>query len=796
MASPLDTLPDHLAERSRLLGSGGANAGDLVVYWMRYALRGHDNPALDVARALAATADRPLVVVQILRAGDRFASDRLHRFVLEGARDVADELAVAGIAHACHVELAGDDDVALRALAERATLFVSEDLPTPDARAELAVVTGGAPVVLVDTACTLPMRCAGGKPERAFRFRKATAAERAARLALPWPGCDARPQPADLTWLPFTPIDLAGGDFDEVIASAPIDHLVSPVADTPGGSRAGYARWRRFRDERLKRYARDRNDATARDAVSRLSAYLHYGMVSPFVVAREAEQVGGAGADKFLDELLIWREMAYVWCFHTAETETLAALPDWAQASLDAHRDDRRDEVFDWETLARGRTGDALWDAAQTSLLIHGELHNNLRMTWGKMLLGWTATPEATLETLVDLNHRYALDGRDPNSYGGLLWCLGLFDRPFPPGDRVTGTLRRRSTASHANRLDVAGYRRGVERPNLNAAPRVAVVGAGLAGLICARTLADHRVPVVLFDKSRGLGGRLATRRTDREAFDHGAQYFTARDARFRRYVEAWAERGLVARWQPECRETAAGRDPWWVAVPGMSALGRAVGEGVERRQPCRIVELRRADDAWRPIDEEGVEQGLFDAVVVATPAPQAVALLSPVPSLAERAAAAVTAPCWAAMFAFAEPAPLPEAARFDDGPIAWLAHNGAKPGRGGGPTWVVHASPGWSREHLERDPQAVAEELGAALAAIAGGDLPAATYAQAHRWRYARVETPVGMPCLFDADAFVAACGDWCLGGRVEAAFLSGAAVAGRVLNAAVTRERIASVF
>ena len=140
------------------------------------------------------------------------------------------------------------------------------------------------------------------------------------------------------------------------------------------------------------------------------------------------------GAEKYLDELLIWRELAYAFCFYRNDHErtlSFAGLGDgntWPSIEVD-----QRPALMSWETLARGRTGDVLWDAAQRSLLIQGELHNNVRMTWGKSILNWTPDAEAALATMIDLNHRYALDGRDPASYGGILWCLGQFDRPFPP---------------------------------------------------------------------------------------------------------------------------------------------------------------------------------------------------------------------------------------------------------------------------------------------------------------------------------------------------------------------------
>ena len=166
------------------------------------------------------------------------------------------------------------------------------------------------------------------------------------------------------------------------------------------------------------------------------------------------------------------------------------AIPEWARQTLADHRSDRRPQIYSWETLARGQTGDKLWDAAQRSLLMHGELHNNVRMTWGKALLNWTPDAETALAMMLDLNHRYALDGRDPASYGGILWCLGQFDRPFKPPRPIFGMVRSRSTREHAQRLDTDLYLQQTTRALTGTEVRVAVVGAGMSGLICAPRLA------------------------------------------------------------------------------------------------------------------------------------------------------------------------------------------------------------------------------------------------------------------------------------------------------------------
>ncbi|NNM24984.1 MAG: NAD(P)-binding protein [Phycisphaerales bacterium] len=453
----------------------------------------------------------------------------------------------------------------------------------------------------------MPMRTVGRFVERAFAFREKTQAAFDRRVAATMP----EPPVTSPAWdgpLPFDPVDLETADIAECCAACDIDHTIGPVPHTRGGSRAGYARWDGFKADGLQRYARRRNDA-AGDGVSRLSPYLHHGHVAPFRIARETHAIGGRGAEKFLDELFVWRELAHNLCFHRGDQiECLEVLPAWARETLAAHADDERSILHAWETLARGRTGDRLWDAAQRSLVRHGELHNNVRMTWAKAIPGWTASPEDALRLLIDLNHRFALDGSDPNSYGGLLWALGLFDRPFPPERPVTGTVRPRATTTHAERLDLDRYERRVDRPAGGATQRVAVIGAGIAGLAAGRTLADHGLAVTVYDKGRGVGGRTAHRRHDEEHdFDHGAQYFSARHPAFRRRVESWLGDGLVSEW--DARVVHLGpegvRDaksfPRFVGVPDMTSVARHLARR-SRRPPLdsgdRAAVRRRRLDA------------------------------------------------------------------------------------------------------------------------------------------------------------------------------------------------------
>jgi len=788
------TLPDHLHERIRVACDRTPyESGRFVLYWMHNALRGHENPALDTAIAVARQLDLPVFVYQGLSERYRFASDRHHAFILQGAKDVQAELAGRSIGAAFHLERPGHRGPHLRTLASRAAIVITEDLPTDPIPGWIARLneTISTPIWLVDTACVVPMNLVDKAHDRVFTFRDATRKLLDKRLTRPWMEQSdpaVRYVPPDL---PFVPVDLATAHLCDLIASCDIDHTVGPVPHTIGGSMSGYSRWNAFKAKGLLRYADHRNDAL-RDGVSRMSAYLHYGMVSPMRMAREAASIGGAGPEKYLDELLVWRELAYVFCRHRPDHESLSAIPKWALETLRQHESDPRARVFDWETLARSQTADPLWDAAQRSLMVHGELHNNVRMTWGKAIMNWTSTAADALQMMVDLNHRYALDGRDPASYGGLLWCLGQFDRPHKPPQPVFGTVRTRPTEEHAARLDPDLYHARTTRAWHDQVPRVAVVGAGVSGLICARTLVDHGFSVTVFDKGRGPGGRAATRRAELNLlFDHGAQYFTTRDPRFARYVLAWQAQGVLAEWGGRIVKLQDGSvaettpQPRYVGTPGMSALGAHLSADLAIRQETRIRRVTRADGGWNLGDESGAEFGPFDFLIIAVPAPQAAELLSP-HRFAEEAANIPMAPCWTALVGFDRRYQVPwDGAFVHDSPLSWVARNSSKPGRPAGhECWVLQASPEWSSAHLEDPPETIGPHLLGALHAATGIAPSAPIHLTAHRWRYSQGSDPQGRTVLNDPATGLVVCGDWLAGGRVEGAFLSGASAAGCVLR------------
>ncbi|MEM9354694.1 MAG: FAD-dependent oxidoreductase [Pseudomonadota bacterium] len=792
----MESLPDVLRERARILSDGEtSDSGEFVLYWMRTAVRADQNPALDAAITAANELQLPVFVYHALSERYPYASDRHHTFVLQGARDVQIALQEKDIAYAFHLERPGHRGPHLKTFAKRATLVVTEDMPVQPLSSWTNLLSRNikVPVVAVDTACVVPMQLVGQAYDRAFAYRKATKRLYEERLTREWMPVVPELSSALPSDLPFQPIDLQVAELHNLVAECEIDHTISPVPHTTGGSVAGYDRWNRFKDTKLSRYAKTRNNPLA-DGVSRLSAYLHYGMVAPQRIAREAVEIDNDGAKKFLDELLIWRELAYAFCFYRDDHDRVSALPPWAIETLAKHESDPRPALFSWETLARGSTQDVLWDAAQKSLLIHGELHNNVRMTWGKALLNWTKDAKQALAMLIDLNHRYALDGRDPASYGGILWCLGQFDRPFPPARPILGTVRDRSTAQHSSRLDPRKYLRHTTRSLYDPSPQVAVIGAGVSGLVCARTLQDHGINVTVFEKSRGPGGRMSTRRTDEGyQFDHGAQYFTARDPRFRRYIDSWQHDGTVASWNGrivmlqggEVIGEKSGTDRY-VAVPGMNSVCQHLASDLNVHYGTKVSPLQRSNANWQLMDGDSNALGTFDAVIVSAPAAQTADLLTSVPGLAERARSSAMSGCWAVMVALEQGLQLPfQGAFVHESPLSWIANNRSKASRSPQPeTWILHASPEWSEANMQCEPDDVEAQLLAEFWRSIGKAAVEINYSTAHRWRFALPTSPLETRCLFDTELKVGACGDWCGGPRVEGAFLSGAAMAGRVLG------------
>lgn len=812
----------RLAERVRSLAPTVDLCADgaFVLYWMRTAVRLDDNPALDAAKVLAASLQKPLLVYLGIDERYPFASDRHHTFMLQGARDVVKASESQGLRVAFHLARPADRGRHLQTLSEQACAVVTEDFPlAPLSRLtrqlSKTLAHKGVPLFVVDTACTVPMRLSTKRCDRAFAFKKQIRDLLRERL-----GQTRKTPPTPPVFdgeLPFLSLSIADADdatLAQWVGECAIDHAVGPVADTPGGMRAAAARFDAFLGERLAKYHRRRNDPLDREGVSEMSPYFHYGHYSPMRAAALAETQGGDGPDKYVDELIHWRELAYHFCFHLEQAgkspESFdAALPKWAQESLRAHADDDKQALCD-EVLHRARTNDRLWDACQRSLLRHGRLHNNVRMTWGKATLQWSATPEEALARTIALNHRFALDGRDPASFGGILWCFGQFDRPHRPDAKVLGKVRPRPTESHGKRIGVAAFEQMVAAQSRKA---VAIVGAGLAGLAAGQALKDAGHEVALIDKGQRPGGRCSTRSDgdgtwsgDIDLIAHG---LLSTDWLYRRGAPTLKGRALDAllqQWQRQHLIDTEDRAAPPRALTSHLAKGLLIHHGTKVRQ------LWRAEGGWRldcaPLSEggefeaEALSKQTFDALVVTPPAPQTMTLVSDVaPALSERLQAVRYRPQLSALVFDANDLetlqditlPLdqvagPDAASLPPSLVVELGANRGYRRQGRVQSSVVfHLDPASSNRLLDFDLQSLADAFRRGLAAKG---ITAQTV-RVHRWRYAEVELGLPVDCLCEESLVVA--GDSFLGQsppddaiRLGArnAWLSGTAAAGSLLR------------
>lgn len=446
--SAVDPFRDRVSHLAAASPSGAG--GRYVIYWMQSARRIPGNLALDYAIAAANDRRLPVVVYESLRPDYPFANDRMHHFVLEGVRENAGDAARRGLRYLCFlprtpVEARG----VLRRLAAGAALVVTDEYPAfviPRQTASFAA-RSPVPVIAVDGNGILPMRAAGREMYSAKIFRDV--ARR--RLEDYWSAPPNLAPRLDRYEGPLEVDGWDGADIDRAVASCEIDHSVRPV-DRRGGRMAALAALDRFVEQGLPRYTDSNRHPRFRSA---LSPYLHFGRIGIHEVVERAIESDASDqqVDAFLEQAVIRRELSFNLCFYRSDHESLAVLPQWAKKTLDEHRRDRRKPEYPPETMESAGTEDAVWNLSQRELLETGTIHNYLRMLWGKKIIEWSPTPEAAHRFMIEMHDRYAIDGRDPNTHAGVLWCFGKHDRPWAERP-ILGKLR--SMSSEATRRKVA----------------------------------------------------------------------------------------------------------------------------------------------------------------------------------------------------------------------------------------------------------------------------------------------------------------------------------------------------
>ena len=451
--------------------------------------RTHANFALQRALEWCERLQRPLLIVETLGCRARWSCDRFHRFVIEGMRDNAVRCRDVGATYHAYVEPSAEHGRGMiEHLAQSAAVIVTDDFPCYFLPKMLAAVAPRLPVLIeaVDSNGLWPMRATDLVFPTAYAFRRFLHKNLTPHLSElpqydPFVGRSLPPLDASQLnefrsrWPSATEPLLTATP--AALSSLPIDHSIS-AAVFEGGAIAARKTFQNFLTRRLPRYAEHRNDPED-EAASGLSPYLHFGHISIHEIfaalvqrddwspeklspkptgSREGWWGTTVEVESFLDEAVTWREVGFNMCSHRDDYDQFESLPDWAQKTLNDHASDPRPHLYSPAQLEASETHDPLWNAAQRQLVREGRMHNYLRMLWGKKILQWSPSPREALATLIDLNNKYAVDGRDPNSYSGICWTLGRYDRPWGPVRPIFGKIRYMTSENTAKKLKLKGY--------------------------------------------------------------------------------------------------------------------------------------------------------------------------------------------------------------------------------------------------------------------------------------------------------------------------------------------------
>ena len=433
-----------------------------VLYWMQSTQRFEDNWALRLAIREADRINKPLVIVQTIDcAGDPHTSSRFHTFVLQGAHELATRAEKLGLTYRLLMIGTGHQgDSQLCRVAESAALVVTDDFPTEGVSSRTARLASlfSCRLMSVDSVGVVAAGCFereeySARTLRPKLERALTLASEAVEDRAPKRGCHASLLPD----VRYTALDVSDVGLAAIVEQCGVASEPGPVS-ARGGLTPARARLLKFVTNALPDYSRRRTNPSDAEGTSRLSPYLHYGMISPLTVMQTARDAGaGREYDVFAEEMLTWRALAHNLCLRNADYASLASAPAWAHRSMEEHAADARPEGYTLEALELAESDDPIWNAGQRELMETGTMHPLVRMLWGKAVVAWAPTYQHAFDWLVHLNNKYSLDGRDPASYAGVLWCFGKFDRPFVtrPG---WGSIRPMSLSRARAKHDVEEY--------------------------------------------------------------------------------------------------------------------------------------------------------------------------------------------------------------------------------------------------------------------------------------------------------------------------------------------------
>ena len=461
--------------------------GEYVLYWMQINRRFQYNYALEFAVAWANKLGKPLLVYEGLNVDYRWACDRFHHFIMQGMKENVFYATQKDINFISYVEpKKGDGKGLVYQLAEKACVVISDEYPVFIIRKHNEKIAEKLNVLYttVDSNGLIPLGVTSKDPYSAYLFRKTMQKHFKEALTNP-------PKENPLSDLKNTSqVDLVDSirekreitekmltDIKAAIAQLDINHEVSTI-EMEGTRKAALSKFQDFLDNGLFEYGEKRNHPDEKKT-SGLSPWLHFGKISAYEIVKrvldhqtddwDLDQLtpnggkntgffnGDESIQSFLDEVITWREVGFHYAHHVEGYDKFESLPEWALKTMEDHRNDKRDYVYSYEELEQSKTHDEIWNAAQTQLREEGIIHNYLRMLWGKKVIEWTPDHKTALEYLIELNNKFAIDGRDPNSYSGIFWCFGRFDRAWQERE-VFGKLRYMTSESTRKKVRLDQY--------------------------------------------------------------------------------------------------------------------------------------------------------------------------------------------------------------------------------------------------------------------------------------------------------------------------------------------------
>jgi predicted NAD/FAD-dependent oxidoreductase/deoxyribodipyrimidine photolyase len=780
-------IPEYVLERTTYRVNDVLNpTGEYILYWMHSAMRLVDNPSLDLCSLLSAQLQKPIVIVQVQASDQPHLNKRHFTFIAEGAKDVATEAIQHNLSYNFYFLSLEKKIKLLMDYARQATVIVTDDVPINYQRSVTTRLQDNTatPLMRVDASCIIPLPLLKKKFASKEEFRRETTQLRGERMGRSWQSWQSFfKKPATL----FTPpslttpaIDLKSDVVDFLRNTDDAGVMIASVKTRRGGSKAGNVLWQKAKQTIFSTYpVLEDNGLLGCYAV--LAPYLRYGMISPFKILFDTTIEGTDAAWHFLEYFLVQRDYAYAFCYNNALHDNSLIFAESLKKELKKFEEGRTPDSLPLEfERDNALTNNPQWNRLQQTLKKQGFLPEHFFKEYVTPLKNWSGTGEKLVSFIRENYDRYALDAYDPLCSYNVLCGIGAI---VEPAATVGGQAPLVLKASH----------RILEKTTvvpLRSERRIAIIGAGIAGLSCAWHLQREGIKTTIFEEASSAGGRIATHTHKTSTFDVGTPFFTANHPYFKTFIEYWEKKGKIERWKGQIYvdNRQAGLNLSKHPFVGISTMEKFINvlqqQGQEIFYRHAIKRIDKVSGGWR-LFSDTKDCGFFDDVIIALPAPLSHPLLKDATTLQVKVERCLSfTSVWVVMAGFAQKLPTEyDALAIANSPVTYAFRENNKPHRAKNETWVLHGNVQWTRENMGVTEDYATQKIAGAFLSHLKASTLKPTYTAAKLWKHAYVEKPLGQPCLFSDG--IGVCGDWLLGRRVEDAFLSGASMAAHIINA-----------